>query len=116
MGHDVGDDVLVIVAQKIQAEIRLSDTVARLGGDEFIVLLNHPIDAEGSANIANRIIHKLNEPMEFGGLLVNVGVSVGIIMFPDDGHLPVQLLKRADEAMYQAKAAGRNQYCFYKKI
>jgi diguanylate cyclase (GGDEF)-like protein/PAS domain S-box-containing protein len=116
LGHDVGDDVLVIVAQKIQAEIRLSDTVARLGGDEFIVLLNHPIDAEGSANIANRIIHKLNEPMEFGGLLVNVGVSVGIIMFPDDGHLPVQLLKRADEAMYQAKAAGRNQYCFYKKI
>lgn len=116
LGHDVGDDVLVIVAQKIQAEIRLADTVARLGGDEFIVLLNHPIDAEGSANIANRIIHKLNEPMEFGGLFVNVGVSVGIIMFPDDGHLPVQLLKRADEAMYQAKAAGKNQYCFYKKI
>ncbi len=115
-GHDVGDDVLVIVAQKIQTEIRLSDTVARLGGDEFIVLLSNPIDAEGSANIANRIIHKLNEPMEFSGLSVNVGVSVGIIMFPDDGHLPVQLLKRADEAMYQAKAAGRNQYSFYKKI
>lgn len=116
LGHDIGDEVLVIVAQKIQAEIRVSDTVARLGGDEFIVLLSHPIDAEGSANIANRIIQKLNEPMVFGGESVTVGVSVGIVMFPDDGHLPVQLIKRADDAMYQAKARGRNQYCFYKNI
>lgn len=116
LGHDIGDEVLVIVAQKIQAEIRASDTVARLGGDEFIVLLSHPIDAEGSANIANRIIQKLNEPMEFSDQVVNVGVSVGIVICPEDGHLPVQLIKRADEAMYQAKAAGRNQYCFYKNI
>ena len=79
------------------------------------MLLSHPIDAEGSANIATRIIHKLNEPMEFSGTFVNVGVSLGIVIFPDDGHLPVKLIKHADEAMYQAKAAGRNQYCFYKK-
>lgn len=116
LGHDIGDEVLAVVAHKIQAEIRVTDTVARLGGDEFIVLLSHPIDAEGSANIANRIIQKLNEPMEFSGLLVNVGVSVGVVMYPEDGHLPVQLIRRADEAMYQAKAAGRNQYCFYNKI
>jgi len=114
LGHDIGDEVLVIVAQKIQAQIRASDTVARLGGDEFIVLLSYPIDAEESAHIANRIINTINQPMEFSGLLVDVGVSVGIVMFPDDGHLPVQLMKRADEAMYQAKAAGRNQYYFYK--
>ena len=116
LGHDIGDEVLRIVAQKLHAEIRASDTVARIGGDEFIVLLSSPIDTEGTTHITQRIIKKINQPMEFRGLLVDVGVSVGIVEFPDDGHLPVQLMKRADEAMYQAKAAGRNQYCFYKNI
>jgi diguanylate cyclase (GGDEF)-like protein/PAS domain S-box-containing protein len=118
LGHDIGDEVLVIVAQKIQAEIRVSDTVARLGGDEFIVLLSHPIDAEGSANIASRIIQKLNDAMVFRGESVSVGASVGIAMYPDDGHLPVQLIKRADDAMYQAKAKGKgkNQYCFFNNM
>ena len=78
------------------------------------MLLSYPINAEESAHIANRIINTINQPIEFSGLLVDVGASVGIVMFPDNGHLPVQLMKRADEAMYQAKAAGRNQYCFYK--
>lgn len=116
LGHDIGDEVLRIVAQKLHAEIRASDTVARIGGDEFIVLLSSPIDTEGTTHITQRIIQKINQPMEFRGLLVDVGVSVGIVEFPDDGHLPVQLMKRADEAMYQAKAAGRNQYCFYKNM
>lgn len=81
-----------------------------MGGDGFIVLFSSLFDTEGSTHITQRIIQKINQPMEFRGLLVDVGVSVGIVECPDDGHLPVQLMKRADEAMYHAKAAGRNQY------
>ncbi|RYZ81792.1 MAG: GGDEF domain-containing protein, partial [Moraxellaceae bacterium] len=111
-GHEMGDAVLKIIAQKLLAEKRASDTVARLGGDEFIILLDGPIEEIEVARIAQRMIDVINEPVSFRGKLVHVGASIGIAMHPSDGHAPVQLMKRADNAMYSAKRAGKNTYQF----
>jgi len=113
-GHAVGDDLLRTVAQRLLALVRQSDTVARLGGDEFVIKLENPADKEEIAMIATRAIAAINAPMEFGGKTVQVGASVGIAVFPADGHTPVELIKNADTAMYAAKAAGKNTFRFYE--
>ena len=93
--------------------VRQSDTLARLGGDEFVIKLNNPANKDEVAHIAGRIISVINEPMEFRGNLVQVGASIGIAMFPIDGHTPVDLIKNADTAMYAAKDAGKNTFRFF---
>ena len=110
LGHAIGDDLLIEVARKLQGLVRLADTVARLGGDEFVVMLDNPANQDEVVHIANRIITVINEPMEFGGQVANVGTSIGIAIFPADGSSASESLKSADNAMYQAKHAGRNTY------
>jgi len=112
LGHDIGDDLLRMVAQKLQSQVRQSDTVSRLGGDEFVILLDDPTSMEELVQIMNRIILSINEPIEIKGKTTQVGTSIGIAMFPADGHSPEELIKRADTAMYAAKKAGRNTYRF----
>ena len=111
LGHDIGDDLLKTVAQKLMAQVRKSDTVARVGGDEFVVLLGEPASHDEVAQIANLLIAVANEPLEFCEQ-AQVGVSIGIAIYPQDGSSPSELMKNADKAMYAAKQAGKNTYRF----
>ena len=112
-GHDIGDDLLKAVSQKLQSLVRHSDTVARLGGDEFVILLDNPTNMTEVEFIAKRIIAKVNEPMELRGKVVQVGTSIGISLYPTDGDTSAQLIKNADTAMYAAKTSGKNTYLFF---
>jgi diguanylate cyclase (GGDEF)-like protein/PAS domain S-box-containing protein len=114
LGHDIGDDLLKAVAQKLLAMVRHSDTVARFGGDEFVVLLDNPANENEIAEIANRIVATVNEPMEFRGKVAQVGTSIGIALYPTDGETSAQLIKSADTAMYAAKDSGKNTYRFFQ--
>ena len=116
LGHDVGDDVLKTVAQRLLALVRQVDTVARLGGDEFVVLLENPAGRDQVALIAKRIVTAINEPMEFRGKVAQVGTSIGVAVYPDDGSTGADLIKNADAAMYAAKAAGKNTHRFFDPI
>lgn len=112
LGHSIGDEVLKTVATRLSGLLRNSDTVARLGGDEFVVLLDNPESSEVIARIGARVISVVNEPMHFDDTEAHVGTSIGIAVFKDSACSPEALLKKADEAMYAAKAAGKNVYRF----
>jgi diguanylate cyclase (GGDEF)-like protein/PAS domain S-box-containing protein len=117
-GHDVGDRLLTQVAQRLRACVRQSDTVARLGGDEFIVLLQ---DLEGSSEeacmqaeaIGKKILLLLNAPYELPGGAHHSTPSIGIVLIHGQRQSVDELLKQADLAMYEAKAAGRNTLRFF---
>jgi diguanylate cyclase (GGDEF)-like protein/PAS domain S-box-containing protein len=113
LGHEIGDDLLKSVANKLQSLVRLNDTVARLGGDEFVILLDNPTNKIEIAEIAKRIVATINEPMEFRGKFAEVGTSIGIALYPNDGRTAAELIKNADTAMYVSKSAGRNTYRFF---
>jgi diguanylate cyclase (GGDEF)-like protein len=112
-GHNVGDELLKEVAKRLLGLVRQSDIVARLGGDEFIVVLNNPKGIEKITSIATSVVSSINEPMEILGVVLRVGASVGIAMFPADASTCVDLIKNADTAMYVAKNSGRNKISFY---
>jgi|GEM_PF-3560479 len=112
-GHDTGDGVLQEVANRLRRNIRGEDTVARTGGDEFIVVLNgiaQPVDA---AVVADKIIQALSEKFTTCGNTCSLGGSIGISIFPDDSSDMETLVSYADDAMYQAKDMGKNNYQFY---
>ncbi len=118
MGHDAGDVFLQQVALRLQACVREGDTVARPGGDEFVVLLeslsSHTFEATAQAkHIANKILDAFVEPFTLDGQTCNSTPSIGVAVFKGDKELSDRLLKKADLAMYQAKAAGRNTARFY---
>jgi len=114
LGHDVGDALLSQVAARLTGCVRSSDTVSRSGGDEFIVVLAeiaHPHDA---ARVAEKVIRAIDAPVGIGDQWLQVTASIGIAIYPDDDRDDVrELLKKADQAMYVAKRAGRNTYRFY---
>ncbi|MCK9530158.1 MAG: diguanylate cyclase [Gammaproteobacteria bacterium] len=112
-GHAAGDRLLVETARRITGAVRESDTVARMGGDEFTVILTgllHHIDA---AVAAGKIVELLAQPFALGGAEGRVTASVGIAVYPSDAFSADELLKHADQAMYRAKAEGRNRYSFF---
>ena len=113
LGHDVGDQLLVQVAQRLAASVRAEDTVARQGGDEFIVFLPRIADAVDAGVLARKLVRHLAEPFRIGERELYVGSSIGIAVYPDDGTDVDTLLKNSDTAMYQVKAAGRNHHAFY---
>jgi diguanylate cyclase (GGDEF)-like protein/PAS domain S-box-containing protein len=112
-GHDAGDFVLKSVSDRLRIHLRATDTIARLGGDEFVVILESVRDRADVARIADKLIASLVEPMDFNGIPLKVGASIGISVYPDDGFDAETLTKCADEAMYKVKEAGRNHYRFY---
>ena len=114
LGHDVGDGLLREVAHRLSTCLRQSDTVARMGGDEFVILLEHVHGPETYASLAKKIITCLSAPLVIDGHPLQVGASIGIACFPDDGADVVSLMKHADAAMYAAKAAGRGTYRFFQ--
>jgi len=111
MGHSVGDQVLKVIAERFKAVIREEDTVARIGGDEFLLLLNQISKREDAVMIAKKAIQTVSTPIHLSGNHIFITTSVGISIFPQDGNNPEELLKRADQAMYQAKDQGRNAVC-----
>jgi diguanylate cyclase (GGDEF)-like protein len=110
LGHSAGDELLVLVASRLRHELRAGDKVARCGGDEFAILVD---DQPEAPSIANRICVSLQEPFAFGAHLVHVSASIGIASSGADATTAEQLLRNADLAMYQAKAAGGSSTVVY---
>ncbi len=107
-GHDVGDDLLIVVANRINNLVRRgSDTVARLGGDEFVILVEEVQLTEQVDQLAAKLITEIAKPIEIKGNQMQVGVSIGISFAPSDSEEATELLKEADTAMYAAKASGK---------
>jgi diguanylate cyclase (GGDEF)-like protein/PAS domain S-box-containing protein len=113
LGHAVGDELLKAVALRLDGCIRDTDTISREGGDEFLVLLNDMPDPETVERVAGEILLALAQPLQIAGHVLNVGGSIGIALYPDDGRSFDVLLQCADMAMYNAKAAGRNTFRFF---
>ncbi len=113
MGHEAGDQLLAIVAQRLRGCVKEEDTVARLGGDEFTVILRHVEDAGEVAAVARCIIEAMKHPVRLQEREHLVRASIGIAMFPSDGSAIDELLHHADLAMYRAKELGRGGAEFY---
>lgn len=112
MGHDVGDQVLVEVAQRFQGMLRQADTLCRFGGDEFVIIAGES-DHASAVQIAERLQQALGDPIVLQGKSFSLGTSTGIAFYPEDGKSADDLLKQADIAMYRAKASGGG-YRFYR--
>lgn len=113
LGHDAGDQVLTGVAKTLRDCTRQTDTIARFGGDEFVLLLGEIEIPEDAVRIAGKIIATLSRPMDLGGEIRQITASVGISIYPDDGHELAPLLNCADQAMYRAKDGGGSRYAFH---
>ena len=114
LGHAAGDELLRQVAKRLRDNIRDSDFVARIGGDEFVVLQTSGAQPEQSASLARRIVECLSESFLIDGHEVGVGTSIGLAIFPQDGDTATLLLKKADIALYRAKASGRGWFCLFE--
>ena len=113
LGHAAGDELLKVIALRLQACIRRVDTAARLGGDEFILILEGLENAEQAAHVASKVLIALAEPILLGKQSFVVSASIGISRSPTDGAEFNTLLKHADLALQKAKQLGRHQFCFY---
>lgn len=111
-GHDVGDFVLKRVAERLRACLRDTDTVARVGGDEFLLVATNLRSTNSIEVIAKKIIRLVSQPIQVAERVAHVGASVGIALYPGDGEDIEQLIKRADEAMYEVKSSGKNGFRF----
>jgi diguanylate cyclase (GGDEF)-like protein len=110
LGHTIGDQLLKIVAQQLQASLRIGDTIARLGGDEFVILLEDIEDVSDAIEVANRIHQQLKAPIPLGGHEVFISTSIGITLNSARYTEPDQILRDADIAMYRTKQRGRGGY------
>lgn len=116
-GHEAGDHVLKVVSERLQESLRGNDIVARLGGDEFVVVLTHLSDAVVVRDTLQRLLERLRSPITLiDGAVASISASLGIALCPSDGESSALLLRRADEAMYAAKGAGRNQMRYFDEI
>ena len=110
LGHTAGDELLLEMSRRLRACVRDDDTVARLGGDEFTIILSELRQPEDAANVAEKILHSIEQPLTIAEMPIEVSASIGIALYPVDGHDAEALLRNADSAMYRAKEAGRNTY------
>ena len=112
-GHTVGDKLLEVIAERLLSCAREVDTVARLGGDEFAIVFTNIENDNNIIVIADRIIDCIQKPADIDGNVIQIGTSIGISFFPDDADSPVELIRMADVALYQAKYDGRRVYRLY---
>ena len=110
LGHDVGDELLRVVAQRLRESVRFGDTVARLGGDEFAIILENVADSSTGEMVAKKCINALSQMVRINGNEIYISGSIGLSSCPDDAVDIHALLKFADTAMYYAKNAGKNTY------
>lgn len=110
-GHAVGDEVLQVVAQRITSQLRPGDVVARLGGDEFAIVIQR-LSRAGAVRLAQRLLRAIEAPLEIDGRTIGQTMSVGVAL-SEGSQDPADLLKRADRALYAAKAAGRNTHVVF---
>lgn len=116
LGHLAGDKLLQLVALRIRGCLRESDTVARLGGDEFVVLLENMITSKDAALVAENIVSELNKSFHLAhDHDVQIGTSIGISLYPQDGIQVTTLISNADIALYQAKHDGRNRFVYFSE-
>ena len=115
LGHDVGDLLLKIIAERLKASLRDSDFIARMGGDEFCIMIESAGTDDSVEKVANNCLVSLNKPVKLGKTVLRPKASIGIAYYPDDASSQVELLKAADSAMYAAKKAGRHRYLFYNQ-
>jgi diguanylate cyclase (GGDEF)-like protein/PAS domain S-box-containing protein len=113
LGHLTGDHLLKEVANRLCRVVRAVDTVARLGGDEFVVVVPGVRAAEECALVGEKIIQAMAEPVRFEGRNLHISPSIGVSLYPNDGEDVETLMRKADAAMYHAKASGRNNYQFF---
>lgn len=113
LGHDMGDILLKEAAQRLTSCVRETDTVARLGGDEFTVILGDIDDPTNVERVALNILNKLEKPFKLKAELGYISASIGITMYPEDATELDELIKNADQAMYEAKNLGRNRYSYF---
>ncbi|MDJ0832297.1 MAG: EAL domain-containing protein [Gammaproteobacteria bacterium] len=114
LGHDMGDELLKIIAGRLTESIRENDFIARLSGDEFCIVLDNIADHVNAADTANRCLQAVNQPVKLGSQQIRPRCSIGIAHSPTDGEEVQTLLKAADSAMYAAKAEGKHRYAFYE--
>jgi len=112
-GHDVGDQLLIEAARRLNACVRSSDTVARLGGDEFTVILAELTETSKVEMVADNILDILEQPFSINEVSMQISGSIGIALYPSDASDANELITKADNAMYAAKRRGRNCCCFY---
>ena len=109
-GHNIGDELLILISQRMKTALREGDTLARIGGDEFIAVLtdlNQPQDCEP---VLHRLLQAASTPITVDDSILNVSASIGVTIYPGDGADADQLIRHADQAMYQAKQAGKNRF------
>ena len=116
LGHNAGDDLLKVVGARMASCMRRDDMLGRFGGDEFVVILaDQPDDPMSVAPVLEKIRQCVNEPILLTGQEVQVGCSMGVVMYPRDGDDPTTLMMNADAAMYRAKELGKNAFQFYAR-
>jgi len=116
LGHGVGDELILAVAQALQASVREVDTVSRLGGDEFAILLPNVGSPEMASRLVAKIFKAASKTYQIAGRELRITLSMGVSLYPKDGENPATLLKHADSAMYLAKKEGRNSFQFFDEI
>ena len=114
LGHDAGDELLALAAERLRRCVRKSDLVARLGGDEFVVILPELAEAASASIAARHLIAELSEPFRLRAGEAFVSASIGVALFPNDAEKAEELLRHADLAMYNAKQTGRGQVTFFQ--
>lgn len=113
MGHEAGDTILKVFAERALHAIRGKDILARLGGDEFILIVTDISDQHAVETVAKKIYELMATPVDIKGTKISISLSIGISLFPENGRDIENLMKRADSALYQVKKEGRNAYLFY---
>lgn len=113
LGHLAGDTMLKMVANRLKKYIRQTDTLSRQGGDEFLMMLTDVEDADDVSTVAQKLLREFEKPFQLDTHNISSSISIGIALYPDDGRYFEALLQCADTAMYKAKEAGRNTYCFF---
>lgn len=113
LGHDVGDQLLKVVATRLTECVREVDTIARMGGDEFTAILEGVSGEADVIVVANRIVESIGTPFEIGPHFISIGVSIGITLYPLDDQNIDELLRHADKAMYAAKQQGGSRFQFH---